>query len=511
MDTYQWWTKKQIELAKDVKKFTDEILIPLAERDAFQKKYSHEALRLMGPKGWFGCLIPEKYGGHAEEWGITGATIITDETSRAGWTSGGLQITMFGSATQLVHNGNDEQKQKWLPSMAKGELHGCITMTEPYAGSDIASIETTAVREGDYYIINGKKRFQTASPAADLFMSYFLSSKKPEDRASYRHLTAIVVEKGTPGFHIERINDTLGYDGFYNAYLSFDNAKVPVFNRLGNEGDGWKIMMSGLNVERILNAAPTLGPMLECIRYAQQHLERRIQFGQPTGNITVNQFKLSDMISKYYISRLLIYYSAYCADLGKNIPLEAAASKLYGSECWMQTAMEAVQCMGGNGILKIYPVERMFRDAKHQAIAAGTSEVLRLLIYRQGTKIMKDDLKVPLRAVDRELGIPISLGKIPTKMKVTSEDDVLKILAENYRVNPGLHMTIEDIQEWLEISNIDLIKYLESLEKQGFASCYRNKQGIGMAKVTYTGLQKANPPEYYRHCPDWVDKKHDWW
>lgn len=511
MDTFPWWTKAQIELAENARKFTDEVLIPLGERDALLKRHPREGINEMAKKGWYGALIPQKYGGHAEEWGVTGACIVVEESSRAGQLAMGLSCSMFGSTTQLVHNGNEDQKKKWLPRLAKGELAGAITMTEPYAGSDIASIESTAVLNGDYYLVNGKKRFQTTAAAADVYMCYFLTSDKPEDRAKYKHLSAFVVEKGTEGFHIERFNDTMGYDGTYNCYLSFDNVKVPVFNRLRDEGDGWKIMMSGLNVERILNGAPTLGPMRECIRYTQQHLERRIQFGQPTGAIATNQFKLSDMIWKLYLSRLAIYYSAYCADLGKDIPVEAALCKMYSSDSAMETALEAIQCMGGNGIMKIYPVERIFRDAKHAQIAAGTSEVLKLLIYRQGTKSLQPDLKVPVRIIDPKLGVPLPLGKAPDKKSVKSEEDVLKVLAEDYLINPGLHMTMDDIKEWLDVSDADLVKYLEALEKQGLAGCYRTKKGIGMARVTLKGIQKANPPEHYKYTPSWLVDKQDAW
>jgi len=506
MDTFPWWNEAQIKLAEDAKKYTDEVLIPIGERDAIKRKFSWEALKLMATKGWFGVLVPNKYGGHAEEWGVTGAAIICEEVARAGEVGGGLFTTMFGSATQLVHNGNEDQKQRWLPRIARGELIGAITMTEPYAGSDISGIETTAVREGDFYIINGKKRFQTIAAAADLYMCYFLTGQKPEDRMMYAHLSAFVVEKGTAGFHIERINDTMGYDGSYNCYLSFDDAKVPAFNRLGPEGEGWKIMMGGLNVERILNAAPALGAQRECIRYTQQHLERRVQFGHPTGKIATNQFKLADMIWKLYLSRLIVYYGAYCSDLGRDVPVEAAISKMYASDMAMETSLEAVQCMGGNGILKIYPVERLMRDAKHGQIAAGTSEILKLLIYRQGLRNLRADLKVPQRVIDPDLKVPLPIGKPLPKKSAKSEDAVLKILAENYRVNPGLHMTMVDIKEWLDVSDEDLTRFLEDLEKQGFAGLYRTRKGISLARVTYKGLQKANPPEHYRYIPEWANQ-----
>ena len=314
MEKFPWWTDAQIQLANDARIFVDEVLLPLCERDAMLRKFPWAGIKEIAKKGWFGALIPKHYGGKLETWGVTGAAIITEEVSRAGLVVSPLGTTMFGAAIQLVHSGNMSQQQKWLPAISRGELIGCITMTEPYAGSDIAGIETTALGDGDHYVVNGKKRFQTIAAAADLYMCYFATSTAPEDRKTYRHLSAFVVEKGTPGFHVERINDTLGFDGIYNCYLTFDNCSVPTVNRLGNEGDGWKIMMGGLNIERILNAAPTLGPMRESLRYANQHLERRLQFGKPLSSHTSNQFKLSDMIWKLYISRLLVYYSAHCAE-----------------------------------------------------------------------------------------------------------------------------------------------------------------------------------------------------
>lgn len=506
MDNYPWWTEAQIKLAADAKKFTDEALIPVGTRSALLNEFCWKGIKLMAEQGWFGALVPRQYGGHLEEWGVTGAAILNEEAARAGL-AGPLGTTMFGSATQLVHNGNEEQKQKWLPPMVRGDLLGCITMTEPYAGSDIASIESTAVREGDHYILNGKKRFQTTAGPADLYLCYFQTSNRPEDRAAYRHLSAFAVEKGTPGFHIERINDMIGMIPNLNGNLTFDNARIPVFNRLGAEGDGWKIMMSGLNVERILNAAPILGAMRECLRYANQHLERRLQFGRPTGDIATNQFKLSDMISKLYLSRLAMYYGAYCADLGRSIPIEAAVSKLYAADWLMETALETVQCMGGNGVLKIYPVQLLMQNAKLSQIAAGTSEVLKLLIYRQGTRLMREDLKVPQRVVDPEMNLPLPVGIPPAKTKAAGKADVLAVLAENYRVNPGLHMTLDDIKEWIDIDDGDLVAYLEALEGLGDVGLYRTRKGIALARITLSGLQKAHPPEYYRHIPEWADSK----
>ena len=235
MQDYPWWNDSQRELMKEAQKFTDEMLIPIAEKCVHNKEYPWEAIRLIGEKGWFGATIPEEYGGHQKEWGVTGACILCEEVGRAGTIASAYTTSIIGATQQILHDGTEEQKQRWLPKLAKAELLGCITMTEPYAGSDIAAIETTGVRHGDHFIVNGIKRFQTGSAAADLYMSYVKTIADPGDRKRYKHLTGMIIEKGMPGFSIERVNDWSGSAGMYNCYLRFDSVKVPVdwlFNRL---------------------------------------------------------------------------------------------------------------------------------------------------------------------------------------------------------------------------------------------------------------------------------------
>ena len=504
MDYFPWWTDAQKKLADDAKKFVDEVLIPIGERANWKKEFPREGVKRMAQKGWFGALIPAKYGGHFEEWGVTGATIILEEVARADSMVISLACTMYGGVHQILHDGTEEQRERWLPKIASGEEMGSIMMTEPYTGSDAAAIEATAVRDGDHYIVNGKKRFQNGSGIASRYMAYFRTSNKPEDRAKYRHLTALVVEKGTPGFTVERVNEMMAMDGMYNCYLNFDNVRVPVSNRLGEESDGWRILTSGLNAERVLNAAPPLGLMRESLRYAMQHLQRRLQFGATTGDIVSNQMKVADMIWKLQIGRLATYYAAHLADMGKEIPVEAAAAKLFTSDRGFETAVDAIQLMGGNGATKLYPAERIMRSQKVRQIAAGTSEILKILLFRMGTRALAPDIKAPLRVMDPELKIPVSVGKPLPKKKVENEDDVLALLAENYCVNPGLNMTPGDMKEQLEISDEDLNNHLQSLEKQGLAALHRDKRGIALARATYAGLAKAHPPEYYRYVPDWA-------
>lgn len=508
MDTFPWWNDAQKKLAKDVKKVVDEQLLPIAEKAAWKKKYPWDAVKIMGQQGWYGSQIPAKYGGKAEEWGVTGAAIILEEVARAGELGSTMGPTMFGGAHQLIHEGTEEQRMRWLPDIAKGKKLGAIVMTEPFAGSDVAAIETTAVRDGDYYIVNGKKRFQTNMAAASIYMTYVRTSNDPAAIQKHQHLSAFIIEKGTPGFSVERINEIMSYDGCYNGYLSFDNCKVPVANRLSEEGEGWRVMMSGLNVERFLNAAPRLGIIREALRYAMMHMNRRVQFGAPIGDIGTNQFKVADMIWKLKLARLVTYYGCYCCDLGQEVPVEAAISKMYATDEGMSIAAEAIQVMGGNGTMRFYPVERMMRDAKVSQIAAGTNEILRMLIYRMGTREMKDDLKAPMRIVDPELKVPMPVGKLPEKKKVSSEKDILKVMADNYLVNPGLHMTMDDLKDQLDVNDDNLKKYLTALEKRQAAGLYFDRRGnLSMARITLKGLSEANPPEYYRYIPSWAGKE----
>ena len=178
------------------------------------------------------------------------------------------------------------------------------------------------------------------------------------------------------------------------------------------------------------------------------------------------------------------------------------------SESELQSAIEAIQCMGGNGATRYYPVERIMRDAKIYQIAAGTNEVMRLVIFRQGLRSMMSDLKVPPRAIHHELKVPMPLGKTPPPKSVSGEEDVLEVLANNYRVNPGLHMTMDDIKEQLDIGDEDLSQYLLSLQGKGLTNLFRDKRGtITLARATYDGLARANPLEYYKYIPSWADEK----
>ena len=507
LESFPWWSEKHKELAEEVKAFADENL-PRGEEITWTREFPYDLLKEAASRGWFGAAIPEEYGGLGL--GVTGTSIVTEELSRiCSAVAGAYAVTMFGGIEQLLLFGSKEQKQKWLPRMAKGEFISAVCITEPFVGSDAAGIETVARREGDEYVINGKKRFITNAGVADLYCVYARTSDKPEDRARYRHLSAFLVQKGTPGFSVERINELSGWIGLPNGVLDFNEVRVPVGNRIGEEGDGWKVMIGGLNFERVVFTAGMLGPMREAIRYAVSYAQRRLQFGQPTIDMPTNQFKIAEMIAGLKTSRLLVYYAAYLMDSKMDAMVEAALAKLYTSETYERLLSQAIQVMGGDGWTRFYPLESFMCDAKVNQIGAGTNEIMRIIIFRGWTRKMAEELKLPKRVRHERLNVPISTTK-PLPRVRADENGILKVLAEDYYVNPGLYMKIEDLKERLiDASDEKLTEILALLEHKGLIKVYRDKKGkLCMVKATYKGLKTAKPLDFYRLIPDWVSREH---
>jgi len=504
IETYPWWNDKQRRLAEETKRFADENL-PRGEEIAWTKEFPNDLVKEVAGRGWFGALVPEKYGG--TDTGVTGCCIIAEELSRVcSALTCAYSVSMFGGLEQVLKFGNEAQKQKWAPQVAKGKL-GAICITEPSIGSDAAGIETTATLEGDAYVMNGKKRFISNAGVADIYLVYAKTSERPEDKAKYAHLSAFIVEKGMKGFAVEKINELGGWVGLPNGFLSFDDVRVPVENRLGAEGDGWKVLVDGLNFERNLYAAGMLGPMREAIKYSVGHAQRRLQFGEPTIEFEVNQFKTADMLARLRTARLLTYYSAYLMDLKLDAVMEATLAKLYASEAYERLVIDAQQVMGGDGWTRFYPLETFMRDAKVNQLGAGTSEVMRMVLYRQGLRIMADDLKMPHRHIHPKLGVPVSTLK-PEVAKEVNEKTLLTVLAEDYRVNPGLYMNRADMKERLAgVSDEQLNQLLTALETQGLVKIYKDRRGnITLAKATYKGLKQAKPLEFYQWYPEWISK-----
>ncbi|MBP6942408.1 MAG: acyl-CoA dehydrogenase family protein [Syntrophorhabdaceae bacterium] len=500
MESYFWWTEEQKKFAQDVHAFVKEVM-PRDAETRWTREFPRDIFQKIGEKGFTGAGIPKEYGGLGL--GATGACIAAEAFNRMPGPGRVFVGNMLGGLRQLIEYGTEEQKKSVLPRIAKGEL-GAIVITEPFAGTDAAAIETTARREGDVYLLNGKKRYIVSAGVATRHMVYARTSDNPEDIRSYRHLTAFIVEKGAPGFSVEKINEIIGFENIQNGVLNFDKVPVPVANRIGQEGEGWRVMTAGLNFERTLISASVAGWVGELLKNAVPYAQRRVQFGRPTIDLQTNQFKIADLIIKTKMARLMTYYTAYLWDLGVDITVESNVAKVFNCESAMQASIDAIQVMGGDGVTPFYPLEEIMNVAKVENIAGGTMEACRLVIFRTALRQMAEDLRMERRVIHPALGVPVPISGTSEKMKDIDEDKLLAAIAEDYRVNPGLFISREDIRELFDADNAVLDDLFVSLEKKGLVRLYRDKKGIALAKATYEGLNKAHPQEYYKWFPSWI-------
>ena len=502
MKAFPWWTEDQKKFEQEVKIFAEEVM-PMDEETRWRREFPWDIFKKIAERKYTGAGIPKEYGGLGL--GATGACIAAEALNRMPGPGRAFVGNMLGGLRQIIEYGSEEQKKRFLPRIADGEI-GAIVITEPFVGTDAAAIETTARREGDVYILNGKKRFIVSAGVASRYMVYTRTSDDSEDRRDYRHLTAFIVEKGVRGFTVEKINEIIGFENIQNGVLNFDEVAVPVGNRIGEEGQGWRVMTAGLNFERTLICAQTLGWTRELLRNVVPYAQRRVQFGKPTIEFVNNQFKISDLIMQVNIARLMTYYTAYLWDLGWDITLESNVGKVFICEGAIKAALDAIQVMGGDGVTPFYPLAALMKVAKVENISGGSMEACRLVIYRTGTRQMADEFKMPRRVIHEELGVPVPTTSFLEKEKSIDEEKLLKLLAEDYRVNPGLYMSRGDIKESLDVDDTKLDELLLSLEKKSLVKLYRDKKGIALSKATYDGLKKAHPPEYYRWFPSWIRK-----
>ena len=500
MEHFPWWTEEQKKLSDELEVFAEEVL-PRDAEARWRREFPRAIFEKIAEKGYTAVPVPKEYGGMGL--GATGGCIVVEQFCRMPGPGRIMVGNMIGGLRQIIEYGSEAQKKRFLPRIAQGEI-GAIVITEPLAGTDAAAIDTRARREGDVYLLNGKKRFIVSAGVAERYMVYARTSDKPEDIAKYRHLTAFVVEKGDPGFTVEKINEVLGFENIQNGVLDFDNVAVPVANRLGEEGDGWKIMTAGLNFERTLISAMTVGWQKELLRNAVPYAQRRVQFGKPTIDMPGNQTKIADLIIRLKLARLATYYTAYLWDLGWDITVDSNVTKVFNVEGTMQSALDATQVMGGDGVTPFYPAQSIFEIAKVEHISGGTMEACRMVIFKSGLRQMAEDLKMRRRVIDAAVGVPVPAPGPAERFTRVDEEKVLHVLAEDYRVNPGLFMSMEDMGGYLDLDNTSLDALLAGLEQKGLAKLYRTPKGIALAKATYEGLKKAHPKEYYRWYPEWA-------
>ncbi|MFX0072161.1 MAG: acyl-CoA dehydrogenase family protein [Candidatus Hermodarchaeota archaeon] len=509
MKKYPWWTDYQKKLSDNVENFVDG-WFPEIEKATWKNEVPWDFIKALKKEGYYGVLVPEKYGGTGELANVTGACIVGEQIARLGANAAApYGASMFGGCYQLVTHGNEEQKEKYLPRFVNGDGIGAITLTEPFVGSDAAGVQLTAEKEGDHYILNGVKRFISNVGIANIYCSYGKTSNDPKVIKNRGHITGFIVEKGMPGFTVEKINELGAYKGVRNGYLRFDNVEVPAENVIGTEGRGWMVMLYGLNFERTLVAAMTVGGIKEAFRYTYYYTNRRVQFNQPTFFYESNQYRIADIMIGYRMAQLLVYYAAHLFELGEQPVIEANAAKVYVTELAEKAFLDGIMSMGGDSCTRFYPLISGLGDSQVNKIGAGTNDVTKLFLVRYAHMFFADELIMPRRRYDEELGIPVTIynkGQLKPELKSEStKDRILEVLAEDYRVNPGLYLTKEELEEDLgeKVKNNILLE----LEEDGLIALYRGSKGsIKLIKATYKGQTTSKPLEYYRWFPEWVKK-----
>jgi isovaleryl-CoA dehydrogenase len=365
-------------LRQTVAGFAADRIAPRADDIDRSNTFPRDLWPEMGALGLHGITVEEDYGGAGL--GYLAHCVAMEEVSRAS-AAVGLSYGAHSNlcVNQIRRNGNDAQKRKYLPRLISGEHVGALAMSEPGAGSDVVSMRTRADRKGDRYILNGSKMWITNGPLADTLVIY----AKTDRTAGARGITAFIIEKEFKGFLPAQKLDKLGMRGSDTSELVFTDCEVPEENVLGAVGNGVNVLMSGLDYERVVLAAGPLGIMQACMDVVVPYVHDRQQFGQPIGRFQLVQAKLADMYVTMNAARAYVYAVARACDEGRTTREDAAGAILYAAERATWMALEAIQCLGGNGYINEFPTGRLLRDAKLYEIGAGTSEIRRMLIGRE--------------------------------------------------------------------------------------------------------------------------------
>jgi isovaleryl-CoA dehydrogenase len=365
-------------LRETVRGFATDQIAPRAAEIDENNEFPRDLWPELGALGLLGITVEEKYGG--SELGYLAHVIAMEEISRAS-ASVGLSYGAHSNlcVNQLRRWGNAEQKGRYLPKLVSGEYLGALAMSEPGAGSDVMSMRTTAVPDGEDYVLNGSKMWITNAPGADVSIVY----AKTDPDAGTRGISAFVVDRNTPGFSTPQKLDKLGMRGSDTSEVLLEDCRVPAANRLAEDGKGAAILMSGLDYERVVLSGGSLGIMAACMDLVMPYVHDRKQFGQAIGEFQLMQGKIADMYTTMNSCRAYVYAVASACDRGRTTRFDAAGCILVAAERATWMAGEAIRALGGNGYINEFPAGRLWRDAKLYEIGAGTSEIRRMLIGRE--------------------------------------------------------------------------------------------------------------------------------
>lgn len=370
-----------LKLLRDsVHGFAEKEIAPRADKIDRENAFPEDLWKKFGEMGLLGITIPGEYGG--SELSFLAHLVAMEEISRA---SGSVGLS-YGAHSNLCvnnifHNGNEAQRKKFIPKLCSGEHVGALAMSEPGAGSDVVgSMTAKAEKKGEHWVANGSKMWITNGPNADVVLVYFRTADK---RAGSRCITAFIVEKGMPGFSTAQKLDKLGMRGSNTCELVFDNCEIPDANRVGEVDEGVRVLMSGLDTERLVLSGGPIGLMQAALDITLPYVRERKQFNAPIGTFGIMQAKVADMYTSLQSARAYAYMVARDFDAGIKSRVDPASCLLHASQSAVHVALEAIQSLGGNGYINEYPTGRLLRDAKLYEIGAGTNEIRRMLIGRE--------------------------------------------------------------------------------------------------------------------------------
>ncbi|MFJ3077790.1 acyl-CoA dehydrogenase [Pseudomonas sp. NPDC087029] len=370
-------TDEQQQIADAVRDFAQERLKPFAEQWDKAHRFPKEAIEEMAGLGLFGMLVPEQYGGSDTGY-VAYAMALEEIAAGDGACSTIMSVHNSVGCVPILKFGSEQQKQQFLVPLASGAMLGAFALTEPQAGSDASSLKTRARLEGDHYVLNGSKQFITSGQNAGVVIVFAVT----DPDAGKRGISAFIVPTDSPGYQVARVEDKLGQHASDTCQIVFDNVQVPVANRLGEEGQGYKIALANLEGGRIGIASQAVGMARAAFEVARDYAHERQSFGKPLIEHQAVAFRLADMATRIAVARQMVLHAAALRDAGRPALVEASMAKLFASEMAEKVCSDALQTLGGYGYLSDFPLERIYRDVRVCQIYEGTSDIQRMVIAR---------------------------------------------------------------------------------------------------------------------------------